>query len=285
VDRAIPASSPHAVTRERQKLLRQVARALDRPMTVLAFVWLGLLILDLTRGLHGWLAALNDFIWGVFVAHFAAEFLLAPAKLRYLRDHWITAVALLLPALRLLRIFRAFRALRAARAVRGTGLVRILASLNRGMAAARKAMRRRAFGYVLLVTVLVTFAGAAGMYAFESPAALRESGYGHVAAAGGGIHGYGESVWWTAMTMTTMGADYFPKTPEGRLLGWLLAVYAFAVFGYITATIASYFVGNDQNAGSPDARPGAELRAELAQLRAELAALAARLPAPRPAQG
>lgn len=280
MDPAGPVANAKTVAAQRQRLLRQIATALDRPMTALAFVWLGLLILDLTRGLSGWLAALNDFIWGVFVVHFAVEFLLAPAKLRYLRDHWITAVALALPALRVLRIFRAFRALRAARAVRGTGLVRILTSLNRGMSAARKTMRRRAFGYVLLVTVLVNFAGAAGVYAFENPAALRDSGYGEVAAAGGGIHSYGESVWWTAMTMTTMGADYFPKTPEGRLLGWLLAVYAFAVFGYITATIASYFVGNDKKA-----EPGAELHAQIAALRAELAALTAQLQSARPAAG
>jgi voltage-gated potassium channel len=70
------------------------------------------------------------------------------------------------------------------------------------------------------------------------------------------------------MTMTTMGADYFPKTPEGRLLGWLLAAYAFAIWGYITATIASYFIG-------PPKQP--EKPAELAALRAEVAGLRAQL--------
>ena len=81
------------------------------------------------------------------------------------------------------------------------------------------------------------------------------------------------------MTMTTMGADYFPKTPEGRLLGWLLAVYAFAVFGYITATIASYFVGRDrENEPTPAAAKDADaLRAEVAALRTQLAALTAEL--------
>src|SRR3954468_13031699 len=115
----------HALNIERGRLLRQLAAALDRPMTALAFVWLGLLVLDLTRGLTGWLAALNNLIWGLFVAHFALEFALAPDKGRYLRKSWLTAVALLLPALRVLRVFRAFRALRAARAVRGAGLARI----------------------------------------------------------------------------------------------------------------------------------------------------------------
>ncbi len=274
-----PTDSQRALAAQRQRLLRQIAAALDRPMTALAFVWLGLLILDLTRELTGWLAALNDVIWGVFVVHFLVEFLIAPAKGRYLRSNWLTAVALLLPALRVLRIFRAFRALRAVRAVRGTGLVRVLTSVNRGMAAARKALRRRGFGYVVLVTALVTFAGAAGMYSFESPAALREAGHAAVADQDGGLNGYGEAVWWTAMTMTTMGADTFPKTPEGRLLGWLLAVYAFAVFGYITATLASFFVGRDRPGEAPAAVDTgvadglAGLRAEVAGLRAQLAAV------------
>jgi voltage-gated potassium channel len=270
---AIPTDPRPALHHERQRLLRQVASALDRPMTFLAFVWLGLLILDLTRGLSGWLAVLNNLIWGLFVAHFAVEFVLAPEKGKYLRSNWLTAVALVLPALRILRVFRAFRALRAARAVRGTGLVRVVTSLNRGLSALRRGLRRSGFGYVVGATALVTFAGAAGMYSFESPAALREQGYDRVVEAGGGLGGYGEAVWWTAMTMTTMGADYFPKTPEGRLLGWLLAVYAFAVFGYITATLASYFIGRDRGEDKAPAGGAGELRAEVAALRVQLAAL------------
>ncbi len=42
-----------------------------------------------------------------------------------------------------------------------------------------------------------------------------------------------------------MGSDYWPRTPEGRILCLLLALYAFAVFGYVTATLASYFIGRD----------------------------------------
>ena len=35
------------------------------------------------------------------------------------------------------------------------------------------------------------------------------------------------------------------STRVGRVNRWLLAVYAFAIFGYITATIASLFVSQD----------------------------------------
>jgi voltage-gated potassium channel len=271
---AEPAREP-ALRQARTRLVRELAALLDGPMTFLAFAWLVLLILDLTRGLSWWQSALSDGIWVVFVVHFLCEFLIAPAKWDYLKKNWLTAVALLLPALRVFRVFRAFRVLRAARATRGTGLVRLVTALNRGAGALRRSLRWRGVGYVVALTTIVTFAGAAGMYRFENPAALREEGL-----EGAGISSYGEAVWWTSMTLTTMGSDYFPKTGEGRLLGWALAVYAFAVFGYITATIASYFIGPAKPTASNSAELD-ELREEIAALRELLAAVAR--PGPRPA--
>ena len=44
------------------------------------------------------------------------------------------------------------------------------------------------------------------------------------------------------MIMTTMGSTYWPQTAEGRLMCVGLALYAFAMFGYITAIVASFFV-------------------------------------------
>lgn len=252
---------------QRWRLLAQLDALLDGPMTALAFVWLGLLVLDFTAGLSGWLAGLSTAIWVLFGAHFLLELLVAPDRGAYLRGNWLTALALVLPALRV------FRVLRVVRAVRAVGLVRLLSSLNRGMGAARRLLHRHAVGYVALLTLLVTVAGAAGMSFFESPRALREAGYGELADRGAGLDGYGEALWWTAMMMTTMGSEYWPKTPEGRLLGLLLAVYAFAIFGYLTATIASYFVGRPN--GGEEAELAA-LRREIAALRQEVAALARR---------
>jgi voltage-gated potassium channel len=66
------------------------------------------------------------------------------------------------------------------------------------------------------------------------------------APGGPGFPDYGTALWWTAMLLTTMGSDYWPRTPEGRFVCLLLAVYAFAVFGYVTAAIAAYFVDRDK---------------------------------------
>jgi voltage-gated potassium channel len=54
------------------------------------------------------------------------------------------------------------------------------------------------------------------------------------------------------MMLTTMGSDYFPRTTEGRIIAWLLALYAFAIFGYITATVASLIIKVDQKQKQPE---------------------------------
>jgi len=247
--------------RERWQLLEQIDAAVDTPMIALAFVWLGLLICDLTRGLSPFLQRISDVIWALFVLDFVIGIIIAPHRRAYLRRNWLTALSLLLPALRMLRLFRALRVLRAARAVRSLNLLRLLTSLNRGMRAVGSTLGRHGAGYVIALTIVVTFAGAAGMAFFESP------------ASGGGIDSYGEGVWWTAMIMTSLGSEYWPKTVEGRILGFLLALYALATFGYITATIASYFVGRDAErkdapvAGSDQVE---QLIREVQALRAEI---------------
>lgn len=79
---------------------------------------------------------------------------------------------------------------------------------------------RRGFGYVLVRTPLVTFAGAAGTYAFECE------------APGGPDHS-GESLGWTAMVATTMGSRTWPETAVRRVLRLLLARRTFGVLGYV----------------------------------------------------
>jgi voltage-gated potassium channel len=70
------------------------------------------------------------------------------------------------------------------------------------------------------------------------------------------------------MIMTTMGSAYWPRTPEGRILALLISLFAIGVFGFVTATLASFFV--DRDASAPDATvAGAdELRARRNQFAA-----------------
>ena len=205
-------------------------------MLVLSAIWSLLLVIEFTRGLTPWLQTLNNVIWGTFVVQFIVEFAAAPEKRLYLKKRWITVLSLALPALRLARLVRFGRLARLARAGRGLRLARLLGAMNRGMRALSIGFKRRGLGYLVVLTLLVCVTGAAGMYRFELEA-----------PGGPGFRDYGTALWWTAMLLTTMGSDYWPQTPEGRLLCLLLAMYAFAVFGYFTAAIAAYFVDRDKN--------------------------------------
>lgn len=244
---------------ERLELLQRIDRWVEGPMLVLAFVWLVLLVLELVHGLSPGLTTLTTAIWIVFILHFLVELALAPRRLAYLRSHWLTALSLIVPALRIARLAPFLRLLRATRGVR---LIRVVGSMNRGMAALGETLGRRGFGYVALATLVVTLVGAAGMFAFER---------GHP-----GLQSFGDALWWTAMIITTMGSEHWPHSPEGRLLCLLLSTYAFATFGYVTATLASHFVGRDAASGPPGGAGDEtlrQLRDEVRQLRAQVAAL------------
>lgn len=257
-------SSPDALERERRELLELIESWLEVPMLVLGFVWLVLLGIEFmwekVWEQNPLFNSLSTVIWIIFILNFAVELILAPRKLEYFQRNWLTTLALVVPALRVFRVFRVIGFLRAARVTRGLRLVRVVGSLNRGMRALGASMSRRGFGYVVALTVIVTMSGAAGMYAFEN-------------GSPDGLNSYGEALWWTAMIMTTMGSAYWPQTPEGRALCIILALYAFGIFGYVTATLATYFVGRDAEAEEGElagAKAVAELKSEISALRTEI---------------
>jgi voltage-gated potassium channel len=231
------------------------------PMALLSLAWLAIVVWELVSGSSALLETAGMVIWIIFIMEFLIRLALAPEKLPFLRSNWLTILALLVPALRL---FRALTFLRAARALRGLRLVRIIGTANRSMNALRATLQRRGFGYAAGLTLLVIALGAAGMLSFESAREVE-----------GGFANYGHALWWTGMLVASIGTDFWPATTEGRVLAMLLAIYGLAMFGYITATFASFFVGRDAEeksgplAGSADIE---QLLLEVRALRSELAA-------------
>jgi voltage-gated potassium channel len=122
-------------------------------------------------------------------------------------------------------------------------------------------MERRGFGYVMALTIAVILVGSAGMYTFEH----------------GEFESYWEAIWWTTMLVITVGTDFWPGTMEGRILCTLLSLYGFGVFGYITATLASFFIGRDAHSDkTPVVRPSdiEGLRMEIRELKQVISSLA-----------
>lgn len=231
------------IERERLKLITSIEKLLEGPITFLGFAWLILLIIEFTYGLNKPLETLSISIWIIFIIDFLIKFIVAPRKLPFLQKNIITIVSLVIPAIRLLRVLRVLRL------IRGVRLIRVVGSLNRSMRGLANTMKRRGFAYVLLLTLVVTFGGAAGMLAIER---------GHT-----GFENYSDALWWTSMRVITAGSEYWPLTTEGRGLAFIIALYGYATFGYVTATLATFFIGRD----SEERKQTMQKNTEIAELK------------------
>ncbi|MDZ4808474.1 MAG: potassium channel protein [Bacteroidota bacterium] len=240
------------LAKERTDLLKSIDKLLEGPMIFLGFVWLVLLIVELIWGLTAMLEYLSIAIWIIFIIDFAIKLILAPEKKVFMKKNWLTVISLVVPALRLFRFFRFIQVIRGAR---GLSVFKVVASLNRSMKSLAATMRRRGFLYVVLLAVVVMVAGAAGMYGIEK--------------GNPGFESYGMALWWTAMRVITAGSEYFPITHEGRGLAFILALFGYAIFGYVTATLATYFIGRDaeeEDTPVAGAKDVSELKSEIALL-------------------
>ena len=85
--------------KERWSTLRDLDEWLRTPMLVLSFLWLVLVVAELAWGTSQALETFGTAIWVAFLAEFMLRFILAPAKLAFLQDNWITVIVLIVPPL------------------------------------------------------------------------------------------------------------------------------------------------------------------------------------------
>lgn len=242
---------------ERFELLDHVQSLLEPAMALLGLVFLGLLLLDYGAFEVAFLSQSTvdtalQLIWVAFIIDFATRLIIAPDKVGFLKDNWLTMISLVLPFLRPLRAFRAVRGVRSLR------LVRFLGGINRGMRVLRRVARGRQFAYVAVLTVVIMLAGAVGALNFEQ------------GIADAPIQTFGDAVWWSAAMVTTINNEKYAVSPEARTIAILVRIYAVSVFGYITASIATYLIGASST--STEQQEEKELmRSEITALREELA--------------
>jgi voltage-gated potassium channel len=189
-------------------------------------------------------ALVNLVVWVAFGVDLALRFTLTPRRRHFLRTHVFDVVVLALPLLRPLRVLR---------------VLTVFARMNR---------------------VHVTFRGQTAMYVagtlvllgFVASIAVLDAERGQAQAT---IRTFGDALWWTATTITTVGyGDLYPVTTEGRFVGAGLMLGGIALVGVVTATLASWFVekvGARERAEVRLRREVGDLVAEVRQLRAEVA--------------
>ncbi|MGO8859166.1 MAG: potassium channel family protein [Acidimicrobiales bacterium] len=87
-------------------------------------------------------------------------------------------------------------------------------------------------------------------------------------APGSNIHTFGESVWWSVVTVTTVGyGDFYPVTTQGRITAGFIMAIGILTLAVITAQVASSFV-TEESSGPRGVTPsgGTTPEAMLAEL-------------------
>lgn len=234
---------------DRGELVNRVNRALDLPLAVLSLVMLGLVLTDLLVEVppegRVWLERVNWIIWAVFAAEFAAKWLIAPHKRRYLSTHWFDALVVIVP------MFRVVRALRILRVTRAFPLFRLAAFMGMGLRGTRAFVAHYRLGYLLAISALVTVAGAAAMLLLERD------------VPGTRFVTFGDALWWSAALMTTIGSDLNPQTGLGRLVAFVEMLFAMVVFVYVIGALSSELLHKRGGTRQPTVQQGiAELEGE-----------------------
>ena len=214
-----------------QESYERFSNLVDGPMLVLAVLWLPVLIWPLvahpSSGIANTLNAIDYLVWALFSVEYLTKLYLAPDRGRFVRTHLIDLVVIVVPLLRPVRALRLVRLVRLGRAAIVAGEV-----LRR----AKSILTHKGLHFVLLSVVLLVFVAAALEKAFEA------------GTRGSNIHSYGDSLWWSVVTITTVGyGDRFPVTSGGRGIAVVLMLVGIGLVGVITATLASYFIEQDKD--------------------------------------
>ncbi|PRX41361.1 hypothetical protein [Salegentibacter salegens] len=121
------------------RIFYKLEEHLEIPMFLLALFWLYLFIAELVSGLTSTQEDLIIIIWILFIAEFLIKLVVAPRKLDFVKNNWITVIALIIPALRVFRIFYALRLLQSVRVINSTRIIRALTSGKRFFSALQEA--------------------------------------------------------------------------------------------------------------------------------------------------
>ncbi|OLT41222.1 ion transporter [Saccharomonospora sp. CUA-673] len=225
-------------------------------LSVLFFVGYAWIVLqpDMSAGLRSTLDLTMWITWVVFAVDYLVRLGLARRRGRFVARNLFDLVVIAVPMLRQLRVLR---------------LVMVLVLMNRRLQAR---VRGQVVVYVAGATVLIGVSAALAVLDAERN------------APDGTIHNFGDALWWTMTTITTVGyGDFSPVTGNGKLIAAGLMLAGIALLGVVTGSIASWFVekfgGMQENAEKAAQSEAAEiarteeLRSEVADLKAEIVAL------------
>ena len=176
----------------------------------------------------------------------------APDKRAYLTKwgwlDFLGSIPLILP----LHFARLGRLVRAWRTLRKRGRSQVAEDLHRN--------RARSAAYLMALVVIITLPTATvAVLRFES------------VAPGANIQSGPDAVWWSVVTMSTVGyGDFYPSTTGGRLAALMLMTVGIGIYGVLTSFLAHFFLPSTISEA---------VSSELAEIKDELDVVNARLDA------
>ncbi|MEU6680683.1 potassium channel family protein [Streptomyces sp. NPDC046925] len=151
--------------------------------------------------------------WALFAVDYAVRWRLSGQGARFVRSHWLDTVVLVLPLLRPLRVVHVYEA------------------VQRRHGKPRLALHARVVAYAGLSALLLGFAASLAVYQHEHT------------AQGATIRTFGDSVWWAAATISTVGyGDVAPVTPVGRLIAVGTMACGLALLGAVTGSFSAWLL-------------------------------------------
>jgi voltage-gated potassium channel len=237
---------------------RYIERIFEIPVVVAALLVIPVVVVEATSSIgKPWTtiaAVVNWAIWSVFAAELVSYLVVVRDRWRWLREHPLEVIIVVLTPPFLPSSLQAIRALRLLRLVRLLRLAQV----------ARRIFSMQGLRYVALLAVLTALGGGAAFAAVEK---------GHTTWDG---------VWWAISTMTTVGyGDVYPKTTPGRFIGIVVMLVGIGFIAILTGAVAQRFISTEiEEVVESSEEIGAtevEVLAELREVRLRLDRLEARL--------
>ena len=209
------AEAGHAVN-DPGRLAQYEARTRE-PLDLLALATLWLVVVpvwDFGHGVTGIVAAFRVALSAVFGVDIAIRSALAPRHLHYALTHPLALASVVFPPVRVIFSIRLVRSI----------------------------FRRGQLVRFLVAAATLVLNGAVIVYLFERHAPHSN------------IHTLGDALWWSFVTVTTVGyGDFYPVTTWGRITACFVMATGLLTLAVVTAQVASSFVA--QSPGRPTPAP------------------------------